>query len=54
MKSKKKIKTDNQLKNMSKKISTKYLSIAHVNQIHAMNNHDILTNGKEKKAEEYN
>ena len=45
---------------MSKKISTKYLSIAnmnleqgtikikHINHIHATNNHNILTNGKEK------
>ena len=46
---------------MSKKISTKYLSIAnmnleqgtikikHINRIYATNNHNILTNGKEKK-----
>ena len=45
---------------MLKKISTKYLSIAktnleqgtikikHINRIHATNNHNILTNGKEK------
>ena len=45
---------------MLKKISTKYLSIAnmnleqgkikikHINHIHATNNHNILTNGKEK------
>ena len=48
---------------MSKKISTKYLSVAkmneeqgtikikHINHIHAMNNHNILTNEKEKKID---
>ena len=46
---------------MSKKISTKYIrlenmnqeqgtiKIKHINHIHAMNNHNILTNEKEKK-----
>ena len=59
----KKIKTNNQLKNMSKKISTKYIrlenmnqeqgtiKIKHINHIHAMNNHNILTNEKEKKID---
>ena len=35
-------------------LKTRHNKIKHINQIHAMNNHDILTNGKEKKAEEYN
>ena len=59
----KKIKTNNQLKNMSKKISTKYIrlenmnqeqgtiKIKHINHIHATNNHNILTNEKEKKID---
>ena len=63
LKSKKKIKTDNQLKNMLKKISTKYLSIAnknleqgtikHINHIHATNN-NMLINGKEEKNRRHN
>ena len=48
---------------MSKKISTKYIrlenmnqeqgtiKIKHINHIHAMNNHNILTNEKEKKID---
>ena len=55
---KEELKHVNQLKNMSKKIPTKYgkyelwtrswLNQTCINQIHAMNNHNILINGKEK------
>ena len=60
----KKIKIGNQLKNMSKKIpskhgkyelKTRHNKIKHINQIHEINNHNILIDGIEKKkTEEWN